>query len=124
MPHQCLSCSEIYDNDSNVILNGCSNCGGKLFLFIKKVPKEQVDIELSKDEKDLVLSELENIVDLESIDEPIILKLENIRILGSGKYEIDINQLLKKNKPVVFKVQDGIYVIDLNYLREKVKDEK
>lgn len=122
MPHQCLGCETVYDNTSDVILKGCPNCGKKLFLYIKETPIKKEEIELSKIQKDLILKEVESLtgstIDLES---PIILKLENIRVLSPGKYEIDINQLMKKEKPLIYKVQDGTYVIDLNYL-QKVKE--
>lgn len=116
MPHQCLNCDSIYDNATDAIIKGCPKCNHKLFLYIKKMPTEKKQIELSKQKKDLILKEVENIVDIEEIEVPIILKLENIRILGPGKYEIDVNQLMKKEKPVIFKVQEGTYVIDLNFI--------
>jgi len=117
MPHQCLNCEKTYENTSDVILKGCPNCHHKLFLFIKKIPEKKDEIELSKQEKELVLAEVESLVNVEKLEKPIILKLENVRILGPGKYEIDINQLMKREKPLVYKVQDGTYMIDLNFLR-------
>ena len=120
MPHQCLSCERIYDNTSDVIIKGCPDCGKKLFLFIKKVPEEKKEIELSNNEKEIILQELDGIIDIEEIDVPIVLKLENVRIIAPGKYEIDINQLMKKEKPLIYKVQDGTYVIDLNFLRGNI----
>lgn len=117
MPHQCLKCETIYDNTSDVIISGCPNCGAKLFLYIKKVPEKEQEIELSNAEKELIISEVSNYVDIEDTDTPIILKLENIRVLSPGKYEIDINQLMKKEKPIIYKVQDGTYIIDLEFLR-------
>lgn len=117
MPHQCLKCDTIYDNSSNAIIKGCTNCGAKLFLFVKNTPKKEEEIELSRQKKDIILKEIESFVDLEDTDEPIILKLENIRVLAPGKYEIDVNQLMKKEKPLIYKVQEGTYVIDLEYLR-------
>ncbi len=117
MPHQCLKCDSTYDNTSDVIIKGCPNCGSKLFLYIKKIPEEKKEIELTKTEKDIIMKEVEGFVDVEELDEPIVLKLENIRVVGPGKYEIDINQLMKKEKPIIYKVQDGTYVIDLAFLR-------
>lgn len=117
MPHQCLKCESIYDNTSDVIISGCPNCGAKLFLYMKKVPEKEKEVELSNAEKDLIIAEVSNYVDLEEIDTPIILKLENIRVLSPGKYEIDINQLMKKEKPIIYKIQDGTYIIDLDFLR-------
>ncbi len=116
MPHQCLKCDKVFDNTDDAIIRGCPNCGSKLFLYIKKIPDKQEDAELSKVQKDLILKEAENFVDLKESDGPIFFKLENIRILAPGKYEIDVNQLLKKNKPLIYRVQDGTYLIDLNYL--------
>lgn len=116
MPHQCLGCDKVFDNSSNVILKGCSECGNKLFLFVKSLPKEKEQIEISKEKKDLILKEIESFIEIKESDAPIILKLENVRILAPGKYEIDINQLMKKEKPIIYKVQEGTYVIDLNFL--------
>ena len=124
MPHQCLNCQRIFDNSSDAIIKGCPYCGGKLFLYIKKIPENKEEINLTKNEKELIIKEVENITDVKNIDTPIILKLENIRIVKSGKYEIDINQLMKKNKPAIFKIQDGTYVIDLDFLRENKKNEE
>jgi len=120
MPHQCLKCETIYDNSSDVIIKGCPKCGGKLFLFMKKTPLEKTS-EISKVEKELILQEVENIAEINESEVPIILKLENIRVIKPGKYEIDINQLMKKEKPIVYKIQEGTYVIDLEYLRKGKK---
>ena len=61
-------------------------------------------------------------VNLDDIDAPIILKLENIRILSPGKYELDINQLMKKEKPVIYRVQEGTYIIDLDSISGGMKN--
>lgn len=117
MPHQCLGCDSVFDNTTDAIITGCPNCGHKLFLFVKNIPKEKEQIEISKHQKDLILKEIESMVDITETDTPIILKLENIRVLAPGKYEIDINQLMKKEKPIIYKVQEGTYIIDLNFLQ-------
>lgn len=120
MPHQCLKCDEIFDNTSDVIIKGCPKCNNKLFLYVKNLPKEKEQIEISTQQKDLILKEVEGIIgEEEKIDTPIILKLENIRVISPGKYEIDINQLMKKEKPIIYKIQDGTYVIDLNFLKRE-----
>lgn len=117
MPHQCLNCNALYENTSDVIFKGCPKCGKKLFLFLKKIPENKTEIELSNEQKEIILSELGDYVDIKEPDTPIVLKLENVRVLEPGKYEIDINQLMKKDKPLIYKVQDGTYLIDLNFLR-------
>jgi len=118
MPHQCLGCDTIYDNTSDVIIKGCPKCGKKLFLFIKKIPEKKKEIELTKEQKNVVLKEVESMLETEDIQTPIILKLENVRVVSPGKYEIDVNQLMKKDKPLIYKVQEGTYMIDLNFLRQ------
>ncbi len=117
MPHQCLGCDKIYDNTSEAILKGCPACGRKAFLYLKSLPSKSEEIELTKESKDIILKELEEVVDLDKTDMPIILKLENIRIISPGKYELDINQLMKKEKPIIYKVQEGTYVIDITSIK-------
>ena len=120
MPHQCINCGTTFDNTSDVILKGCTNCGKKLFLYVKEKSKEaiQEEVELTQKNKDLILKEIEQTIGSTEPKEPIFLKLENVRVIAPGKYEIDINQLLKKDKPLVYKVGQGTYVIDLEYLQK------
>ncbi len=63
--------------------------------------KEQIE----QDVFDLVGSEIDR-------DQPVILDLEAIRVMRPGKYELDLVHLFKGD-PLVFKVEDGKYMIDL-----------
>ena len=45
-------------------------------------------------------------------DQPVILDLESIRIVRPGKYELDLVHLFK-GEPLIFKLEDGKYMIDL-----------
>jgi len=45
-------------------------------------------------------------------DRPVILDLENIRILKPGQYEISLIDIFK-GKPLVYKLEDGKYFIDI-----------
>ena len=40
MPHQCVKCSRILPLANKELLEGCKNCGGKFFFYIKQ---EQLD---------------------------------------------------------------------------------
>jgi predicted nucleic acid-binding Zn-ribbon protein len=121
MPHQCINCGTIHDDTSDAILNGCTNCGKKLFLYIKSSKKEtmQEEIEITQQNKEAILKEIEQNVGTTNPDKPIFLKIENIHVISPGKYEIDINQLLKKDKPLIYRVGDGTFVIDLEYLQSR-----
>ncbi len=118
MPHQCINCGTVYDNTSDVIIKGCQACGKKLFLFVRENKEEVIqEVELTKKNKEIILQEIEENIGSRDPEKPIFLKLENVRVIAPGKYEIDVNQLLKKDKPLVYKVGSGTYVIDLEYLQ-------
>ena len=115
MPHQCVRCNTFYDDGSEEILKGCK-CGGKLFFYIKKEKLEQVKKEMpkltekevkevEKDVFDMVGSEIDK-------EKPVVLDLESIRILKPGKYELDLVHLFK-NEPLIFKLEEGKYMIDI-----------
>ena len=112
MPHQCVRCNKIYENASKEILKGCS-CGAKMFFFIKKLKQtEQQGIKLSKKEKKQIETDIKEIVGEEEIETPIILDFESVRVVKTGKYELDLVSLFKK-KPLIYKMGDGKYMIDL-----------
>ena len=119
MPHQCINCGSMYDNTSDVIIKGCQACGKKLFLYVKEKEKEAIqdEVELTQKNKETILQEIEETLGTRDPEKPIFLKLENVNVIAPGKYEIDVNQLMKKDKPLVYKVGDGTYVIDLEYLQ-------
>jgi predicted nucleic acid-binding Zn-ribbon protein len=61
--------------------------------------------EIEKDVFDLVGSDIDK-------DSPVVLDIESIRVLKPGKYEIDLVSLFK-NEPLIFKIEDGKYMIDI-----------
>ena len=119
MPHQCVHCSKIIEVGSREILDGCSKCGGKFFFYIrdemvKKMEEEKaVPLqEFSKIEKEKVESDVRQILKVEDEEEPVILDIESVRVIAPGKYEIDLVSLLNR-KPIVFKLEEGKYMIDV-----------
>jgi len=117
MPHQCVRCNTFYDDGAQELLKGCS-CGGKLFFFIKKNKLEEMkkitdQVKLTDKEKVQIEQDIFDLVGSE-IDktQPVILDLEAIRVIKPGKYELDLVHLFK-NEPLIFKLEDGKYMIDL-----------
>jgi predicted nucleic acid-binding Zn-ribbon protein len=114
MPHQCVRCKKLYDDGSGEIIRGCS-CGGKLFFYIKQ---EKLDELRNREEKKLTREESmqveQDIMQMigAKTDEPVILDFESVNVISPGKYEIDVVSLFQ-GKPLIFKVEDGKYVIDL-----------
>ena len=120
MPHQCVRCNKIYENASKEILKGCS-CGAKMFFFIKKAKQtEDQEIKLSKKEKNRIETDIREIVGETDVETPIILDFESIRVVKTGKYELDLVSLFKKN-PLIYKMGDGKYMIDLAKSMENSK---
>ncbi len=114
MPHQCVRCNTFYEELSEDLLKGCK-CGGKLFFYIKKESlnrAKQMVVNLSEKEKSQIEQDVLDIVGPSSSDEPVVLDLESIRVTRPGKYEIDLVQLFK-GEPVIYKLDEGKYMIDI-----------
>jgi len=118
MPHQCVRCGTMYDDGASEILKGCSECTGKLFFYIKKssledAKREAEKLTLSTKEKEQIEHDIYNLIGNEiDVEKPIVLDIESVRVLKPGKYELDLIHLFK-GEPLVFKLEEGKYVIDL-----------
>ena len=115
MPHQCVRCSTLYDDGSEVILKGCTNCSCKMFFYIKKeaLKDNKLDLNLSKKDQEQIEKDVYDIIGDEiDKEKPIVLDLESIKITKPGRYEVDLVGLFS-GKPVVYKLEEGKYVIDL-----------
>jgi predicted nucleic acid-binding Zn-ribbon protein len=119
MPHQCVHCSKIIEVGSKEILDGCSKCGSRFFFYIRdevaQRMKEQAQVplqEFSPAQKEKVESDVREILKVEDEEEPVILDIESVRVTAPGKYEIDLVSLLNR-KPIVFKLEEGKYMIDV-----------
>jgi predicted nucleic acid-binding Zn-ribbon protein len=44
---------------------------------------------------------------------PVILDFESVRVTGEGKFELDLARLFDKKKPLVYRLDEGKYMIDL-----------
>ena len=68
--------------------------------------------EFDKVDKKQVEEDVRSILGIEDDEKPVILDLESVRILKPGKFEIDLVSLFNR-KPIVFKLEEGKYIIDL-----------
>ncbi len=126
MPHQCVRCNTFYEDGSKEILKGC-NCGGKLFFYVSKnklKKAKQVTSGLSKKEKKQIETDVFDIIGQDhDKDRPVILDFESISIKGEGKFDIDLVNLFNKDQPLIYKLEDGKYMIDIattfNKMRKK-----
>lgn len=126
MAHQCVHCSKIYPNAAKELLDGCE-CGSHFFFYIRdeylEKLKTPVEVEFKEAEKKDIEQEVREMIGVEDEDTPVILDLESIRILGPGKFEIDVVSLFNRNKPLIYKLEEGKYIIDLaSTLNANLKD--
>ncbi len=127
MPHQCVRCGAIYDDADDVILKGCPKCGGKFFFYIPKEKLEkakEVHKKLSDEEKKQIEDDIKDILNIEiEQDMPVVLDFEAISIDEPGKYKIDLVKLMKQDA-IIFKIEDGKYVIDIATTMKNFLDQK
>jgi predicted nucleic acid-binding Zn-ribbon protein len=122
MPHQCVHCSKIIEVGSREILEGCSDCKGNFFFYIRDEQVERIRrlneeplLEFNTVDKEKVEADVRSILKVEDEEEVVVLDLESVRVLGPGKFELDIVSLMNR-RPVVFKVSEGKYLIDIEGL--------
>lgn len=116
MPHQCVKCSRIIPVGSKEILEGCNDCGSRFFFYVREEQLEklkQTQIEIPEIEKDRIERDIRDIAGIKDEDAPVILDFESIRAIGEGKFELDLSKLFNKKRPLVYKLEEGKYMIDL-----------
>ena len=126
MPHQCVHCSKIIPIAGKELLEGCDECGGHFFFYIREEQLEKLKeepIEIPKEEKSKVEKDIRDMAGIPDETTPVILDIESVRVLGEGKYEIDIVNLFSQKKPVIYKLEEGKYIIDLSSIK-KYKNEE
>lgn len=128
MPHQCVKCSRIIPLANKELIEGCAKCGGHFFFYIKDEQLERIKqqpIEIPEKEKEKIEKDVRDIAGITDDDIPIILDLESVRVTGEGKFEIDLVNLFQKDRPLIYKLEEGKYIIDLaSTLRQSAADIK
>jgi len=116
MPHQCIRCSRIIPSTSKEFLEGCESCGGHFFFYIRDEQLEKIKeepLEIPDDQKDKIEKDVREMAGITEEDAPVILDLESVRIRGDGKFELDLVNLFRKGRPLIYKLEEGKYIIDL-----------
>ena len=115
MPHKCTKCGNVFKDGDKAILSGCPKCGWNKFLYTRegledKVTPNNIEAILKEDETPGKPST------------SILNRLESVRILGPGSYEVNVRALLERDEIVVALKEDGRYVINLSSVFGKNKD--
>ncbi len=89
-----------------------------------KEVKEKI-INIPVEQKKQVEKDIREMVGITDAAAPVILDIESIRVTGEGKFELDIVKLFKKDRPLIYKLEEGKYIIDLaSTLKTQIKDLK
>ena len=119
MAYRCVHCSEIYADGSQEVLNGCGKCRSRFFFYIKEDKLKEIEKnaelvpELTNTEKKQMEEDVREIAGIENSEAPIFLDFESIAVVKPGKYLIDISKLFLKDKPRIYRLEDGKYIVDL-----------
>jgi len=126
MPHQCVHCKRIIPSGGKELLDGCSDCKGRFFFYVREEQLENLKeqpVEIPVFEKDKVEKDIREMAGITDADAPVILDLESVRAIGSGKYELDLANIFRKDRPLVYKLEEGKYIIDLSPVLKPMKKE-
>jgi len=128
MPHQCVKCSRIIPAGSRELIEGCADCKSRFFFYIREEQLAKIreePIEIPEQEKEVIEKDIREIAGITDEKAPVILDLESVRVTGDGKFEIDIVNLFNKKRPLIYKLEEGKYIIDLaSTLNKSLKDVK
>jgi len=115
MPHKCTKCGREYKDGSTEILKGCASCGGKKFLYVKEtdlnkdVLEEKSIGEMAQESREDVLE----ISETKSKEVEMYDRVETIRIVSPGSYELNLEKMAQSDQRVVSVGKEGSYIIDL-----------
>jgi len=124
MPHKCTQCGREFEDGSTKILKGCPSCGGKKFLYIREVErhedvlKEKTPAEIAREKGEEVLEVRD---DRQKKEVEVYDRIESIRILGPGSYELNIEKLATSGEVVLGLEKEGKYVVDILSMAKKKK---
>lgn len=136
MPHKCTRCENIFKDGAVAILNGCPNCGWNKFLYVrddvepkKEIPAEQEEHHPARK----FIREVDEFLTDQGIDvkeikepdqEPESDRIESVRILGPGSYELNLDTLLERKEIILAIKEDGSYIVHLPSVFDAKKKKK
>lgn len=143
MPHKCTKCESIFKDGAAIILNGCPKCGWNKFFYVRDdvVPLEvkahgelsepaskfikEVDELLGKPVEGTALEKAQELSEektsQESQSKEIGDRVESVRILAPGTYELNLESLLERDEIVMALKEDGTYIVHLPSVFNKKK---
>lgn len=125
MPHKCTRCENIFKDGAVAILNGCPNCGWNKFLYVRDENEPKTEIVSEQDEQhpakkfvkevdEFLIDQGVEVKEIKEMDqEPESERIESVRILGPGSYELNLDALLERKEIILAIKEDGSYIVHL-----------
>ena len=122
MPHKCTQCGREFRDGSVEILRGCPSCGGKKFLYVSDRVRN-ADVLEEKSIADIAQETKQEVLEVKnqgpaSRPTDILERVESVRILSPGKYELNLERLAEW-QDIIIGVDDGKYMLDLPSMSKK-----
>jgi predicted nucleic acid-binding Zn-ribbon protein len=128
MPHKCTKCGREYKAGSTEILKGCASCGGKKFLYVKEneIHKDVLDEKSIDEIADESREDILEIIEPGKKEEVEMYdRVETIRIVSPGSYELNLEKMAQSDQRIVSVGNEGNYIIDLmSMAKEQPKKKK
>jgi predicted nucleic acid-binding Zn-ribbon protein len=132
MPHRCTKCGAVFEDGNSVILTGCPQCKWNKFFYVsaeeaavtakpaleEKQPDKNIEenaVEKEGKSIDDMLEDIDRALDSDEISKKDLDtgRVDSIRILDSGSYELNLGSIMEKEEIVVGIKEEGQYAIDL-----------
>lgn len=121
-----MKCGREFRDGSVEILRGCPSCGGKKFVYVSDrvknddVLQEKTVEKIAQDTKQEVLEiHQEEAAQVRPTD--ILERVESVRIMGKGKYELNLERMADSQDIIIGMGTDGRYMLDLNSMSKRRK---
>ena len=111
MVHTCAKCGKVYPDSSSEILTGCSQCGGKKFYFERPVARKKKIPEAGQIPSAPTPPPPPSREETDETDRGS--RVESIRIVAPGTYELNIEKMAQSDDRVVSLGSEGSYAVDL-----------
>ena len=118
MPHKCMKCGREFRDGSVEILKGCPSCGGKKFVYVSERVRN-ADVLEEKSVTTIARETKQQVLEVKPEEHPtekasdILARVESVRIMGRGKYELNLEQMAGSQDVIIGMGTDGRYVVDL-----------
>lgn len=139
MPHKCTRCEGVFRDGAAIILNGCPKCGWNKFLYVRDeaaLTSGQTEIIGEKSIPSAASAFIKEVDELfgnksahpepkgsgvEKKKEEIGDRVESVRILSPGSYELNLDSIMKREEIVLALKEDGTYIVHLPSVFQKKK---